>query len=263
MGLSAGGVCLKLGRKTILSEVGLQLQAGQLLALLGPNGAGKSTLLRVLSGSLAPHQGSVRLDGELIEGLDPRTLAMRRAVLPQQLPVAYGFTCLDVVMMGRVPHRGGASAGPVDRGFALDALSTLGMASFAQRRVETLSGGEHQRVHLARALCQLSSPPQGKTPLLLLDEPTSALDLAGQHRVLDLARSLARKGLAVVAVLHDLNLAARYADRVLLLKGGRLACPVGAPEQVLRPEVLESVYGLALERHELAGRSVFTPRVSL
>jgi iron complex transport system ATP-binding protein len=233
-----------------------------MLALLGPNGAGKSTLLRVLAGSLEPQEGSVCLDGEHLVSLEPRALAMRRAVLPQQLPVAYGFSCLDVVMMGRSPHRGGASAGPVDRGYALDALNTLGMASFAQRRVETLSGGEHQRIHLARTLCQLSSPPAGCTPLLLLDEPTSALDLAGQHRVLALARELTQRGLAVVAVLHDLNLAARYADRVLLLNRGRVACAVGSPEQVLRPELLETIYGLALERHELAGRSIFTPRVS-
>ena len=263
MGLSAEGVCLRIGREAILQDVGLRVQAGQLLALLGPNGAGKSTLLRILAGSLACHKGTVRLDGEYITTMDPRALAMRRAVLPQQLAVAYGFSCLDVVVMGRVPHRGGASARPVDRGFALEALRTLGMLSFAQRRVETLSGGEHQRVHLARALCQLSSPPAGATPLLLLDEPTSALDLGGQHRVLELAQSLAQSGLAVVAVLHDLNLAARYADRVLLLKGGHVACPVGTPDQVLRPELLESVYGLALERHELAGRSVFTPRVAL
>lgn len=262
MGLRVQGVAVRIGRKQILNEVSFEAKGGELIALLGPNGAGKSTLLRVLAGTCAPYRGQVVLDGVDLSTIPAQALARRRAVLPQHLALAHGFRCLDVVMMGRLPHRGGAAAGPVDRGHALNALATLGMSRFAQREVQTLSGGEHQRIHLARALCQLSTPPDRATPLLLLDEPTSALDLAGQHRVLELARSLALAGRAVVAVLHDLNLAARYAHRVLLLSGGRVAHPLGAPEQVLRPALLESVYGLPLERHQLAGRPVFTPRVS-
>jgi iron complex transport system ATP-binding protein len=177
----------------------------------------------------------VTLDGTPLDRFPPRELARRRAVLPQQASVAFALPARAIVALGRLPHDG-------DGGAVAAALGQAGIAHLADRAYPTLSGGEQQRVHLARVLAQLAGP---EGAYLLLDEPVAALDIAHQIAIVELARSLARAGIGVLMVLHDLNLAARVADRILLLRDGRLH-GIGPPGAILRPDMLEAVFGLRL-----------------
>ncbi len=238
--LRLDGVTVRVPGAVLLDGVTLDVPAGALTALVGPNGAGKSTLLRVASGERAPDAGTVTMvgaDGRMQPhaGAAPDDLARRRAVLPQESLLAFPFTSAEVAQLGRTPHRTGREADAESVARALDAV---GVAALADRRYPTLSGGEKQRVHLARVLAQLDS---GEAVLLLLDEPTNNLDLTHQHRVLEVARQMARRGLAVVAVLHDLNLAAQYADRIALLKRGRLVA-AGSPADVLTSDAIAEAF---------------------
>ncbi len=228
-------ITVAIGRTRLLDDVSLAVAPGTFVALVGPNGAGKSTLLRVASGERVPDAGTATLGADPVRSLPPDVLARRRAVLPQESLLAFAFTAFEVALLGRTPHHAGRDA---DARAALAALESAGIDTLADRRFPTLSGGEKQRVHLARVLAQLDGP---EAQLLLLDEPTNNLDLTHQHRVLDVARGLARRGLAVVAVLHDLNLAAQYADRVALLAKGRLVAE-GSPAEVLRPDLVQQAF---------------------
>ncbi|MCB9766287.1 MAG: heme ABC transporter ATP-binding protein [Alphaproteobacteria bacterium] len=253
--MRAEGVTVVAGGRRILDGVTLTLRPGELLAVVGPNGAGKSTLLRTLAGELRPAKGTVTLDGRPLPAWPPRDLARRRAVLSQSTRVAFAFTALDVVRMGRGPHVQGRER-PEDRRIAREALRRVGLEGFEERAVDTLSGGERQRVHLARVLAQIDG--DGPTRYLLMDEPTAAQDLRFQHEVLSCARARAAEGLGVLAVLHDLNLAARYADRVALMdRGVLLHCSI--PVEVLHPERLSAVYGLPLAVHRHLGHPLILP----
>lgn len=223
------------GRR-VLDGVSVEVGFGELLAIVGPNGAGKSTLLRLLAGSLAPWQGSVELLGRALSDFDRRALARSVAIVGQDNPVAFPFTVLEVVLMGRAPHLGPLSFESAhDLAVARAALDRLGLLALAERYIQELSGGERKRVVLARALAQ---EPQ----VALLDEPTAFLDLKHIAEIFAILKQLcAEQRLAVVATLHDLNAAALYADRVLLLKGGAtVAC--GPPERVFTSENLRAVY---------------------
>lgn len=227
--------------RDLLQSVTFGLGGGELLAVLGRNGAGKSTLLRHLTGELGKR--GVQLFGQPLREHAPADLARRRAALPQQTPLTFAYEVLDVVLLGRIPH--GRRETGEDREVARAALAQVGLPGFEHRNILTLSGGEQQRVHLARVLAQLWADPATPGPpprVLLLDEPTSSLDLAHQHATLRLARDLCAQGVGVIAVLHDLNLAAQYADRILLLSGGRVTA-LGTPEEVLTPELIEDAYG--------------------
>jgi iron complex transport system ATP-binding protein len=192
------------------------------MALIGPNGAGKSTLLRVLSGEIAPSGGEVKMAGRPLQAWTAKERARMRAVLAQDTVLTFPFTAFEVALMGRFPFNGG-HATRRDRDIALETLRYVDVAHLATRLYPTLSGGERQRVQLARVLAQLWEPQAGPR-YLLLDEPTSSLDLAHQHQALRGARRFAQDhGVAVLAVLHDLNLAAQFANRVALLSRGRLA----------------------------------------
>jgi iron complex transport system ATP-binding protein len=215
---------------TLLDGVDLDLAAGELLAVVGPNGAGKSTLL---AGDLRPTRGTVAYGGVPAADLPVAALARRRAVLLQEHRLSFPFSVVDVVRMGRAPWRA-TDADDADDAVVAGALAAGDVRHLADRRFPTLSGGEKARTAYARARAQ-------DTPVLLLDEPTAALDLRHQEMVLAQARHLARAGNAVVAVLHDLSLAAAYADRVLLLGGGRVRA-AGTPADVLRPDLLGEVY---------------------
>jgi len=236
--LALDNVTVTISGADLLCGVSLGIAAGTVTALVGPNGAGKSTLLAVASGERVPARGTVRLDGKPLAAYAPEALARRRAVLPQEAMLAFGFTGREVALLGRTPH---PTSRAEDERSALRALDAADVLHLAERRYTTCSGGEKQRLHLARVLAQLDGPDAS---LLLLDEPTAALDLAHQHRVLAAARRLAHaRGLAVVAVLHDLNLAAQYADRIAVLDRGRLAAE-GKPADVLTPDVLRAVFGV-------------------
>lgn len=234
--LQALQLCCQRGHRRILEQVELALEPGEVLVVLGTNGAGKSTLLATLTGELAPSAGQVLLDQRPLASWSAQERARRMAVLPQSSVLAFAFEVQEVVAMGRMPHASGQRR---DAEILREAMAAADVSHLATRSYLSLSGGERQRVHLARVLAQVwDSAEQG---CLLLDEPTASLDLAHQHLTLQQAREMASRGLAVLVVLHDLNLAARYADRLLLLHEGRV-CAQGSPWEVLQVERLEQVF---------------------
>jgi iron complex transport system ATP-binding protein len=242
MTLAAEFVTVRIGGRALLDDVSLAVAPGEIVAVAGENGAGKSTLLRVLAGDIKPRQGRAVMNGRPLDAWPLSERARLRAVLPQDTAVAFGFSALDVVLLGRYPHCDGAP-GSRDEAISRDALARLDVAHLADRDVTTLSGGERARVHLARVLTQLDDDTP-KQRYLLLDEPTASLDLAHQHLALGLARELAAKrGVGVLAVLHDLNLAAQYADRIFLLKQGRVVAS-GVPEAVLSEALVSFAFSV-------------------
>lgn len=243
--LEFSDVALRLGGRSILDGVSLEVPPAAVTAVIGPNGAGKSTLFRIAAGEVEPTSGSVLVGGRPIPGWDRVELARRRAVLPQASTLSFGFSVLEVVLLGRTPH---AASRAEDLRVAEAALAEVGLTGFESRSFLTLSGGERQRVHLARVLAQIW--PGNEDHLMLLDEPTSALDLVHQHGTLSLACRLAKRGVALAVVLHDLNLAARYASRIALMSEGRVVAE-GSPDEVLRPSVLEPVFKLPVDVLEL------------
>ena len=228
------------------------MNAGELVCVVGRNGTGKSTLLRVLSGELTPSEGIVTLDGAPLASLRPLALARRRAVLPQQGELAFSFSVRDVVAMGRTPHRGAPASEP-DAAIAAAALRAVDLAGREDERYDQLSGGEQQRVQLARVVAQ-AWPGADPAPVLLLDEPTSALDLAQVYATLALVRELTRSGCGALAILHDLNAAARFADRVVVLSRGRVAAH-GTPARVLDSGCLRDHFGVDAEVRHRGGRA--------
>lgn len=240
--------------RPLLGGVDFRAVRGKVTAILGANGAGKSTLLRVLSGDLAADAGEVRFDRRPLAEWRPLELARHRAVVPQSSPLNFPFTVLEVILQGRAPHLDGRERDVDDRA-ALAALEAVDLGRWAGRDYTTLSGGERQRVHLARALAQVGT--EGRNRFLLLDEPTSSLDLRHQHDILRIVRSFADSGGCVVVVLHDLNLCARYADKVCLLHYGRVL-GAGDTAAVMTPEWLGIAYGISVRRDELRGAPVFS-----
>ncbi|MET9486941.1 heme ABC transporter ATP-binding protein [Nocardia sp. NPDC006630] len=232
--LRARGVALERGGgRRVLDGVDFEVIAGQIVALVGPNGAGKSTLLDALAGELHPTEGTVELDGKPLTAWAPVDMARRRAVLPQNHTVGFPFTAREVVAMGRAPWAR-TERQDLDEQRIAAALAATDVEHLAGRTFPALSGGERARVALARVLAQ-------DTATLLLDEPTAALDLGHQEQVLHLARARATAGAAVVVVLHDLGVAAAYADRVAVLEAGRIAAD-GPPREVLTTALLTRVY---------------------
>jgi iron complex transport system ATP-binding protein len=248
--LEARDLTFATGGNTLLRGVDVAVRPGRVLVLIGPNGAGKSTLLRLLSGDLKPTQGQVLLDGNPLASFPPSELARRRAVVPQASALSFPFTVLEVTMLGvTVPGFGLSDAEA--RKAALDALASLDMADLRDRSYVHLSGGERQRVHIARALCQLAMPTwrNGQTRCFLLDEPTASLDLAHQTQVLAALRRQAEAGHAVLAVLHDLNLAAALADDIVLLARAQVVA-AGSAREVLRDDLLSDAYGCAVRTNQ-------------
>jgi iron complex transport system ATP-binding protein len=242
--------------RTLLALDRLAIRAGEFVAIVGPNGAGKSTLIRALTGEW-PARGRIELFGRALSDWDRRALATRLAVMTQASVLGFDFTVAEVVALGRLPHRGEsrASAGEA----VASALEALELGPFAQRSYLALSGGERQRVQFARVLAQLHGIEGERA--LLLDEPTSALDLRQQRSVLDLAWRAARSGACVVAVLHDLNLAARYADRICVIESGRLLADA-SPSHCLTEAMVARAFGLpvSIEPSRIDGLPVVLPR---
>ncbi|MER7742122.1 heme ABC transporter ATP-binding protein [Streptomyces sp. NPDC096538] len=245
------GVSVRLGGRPLLTDVGVRVRAGEVLALVGPNGAGKSTLLSVLAADITPTAGSVRVHGREAADWSPPELALRRAVLPQSATLSFPFTVEDVVRMGRAPWTGARPE--EDEAAVAEAMAATEVTAFAARPFSALSGGERARVELARVLAQ-------RAPLLMLDEPTAALDLRHQELVLRLCRERARAGDAVVVVLHDLGLAAAYAHRVAVLRAGRVAAD-GPPGEIFTEDLLTEVYDHPVEvlPHRCSGSVLVLP----
>jgi iron complex transport system ATP-binding protein len=246
----AVGLCYEVDGVTLVDRVSLEARAGEVFAVVGPNGAGKSTLLDLLAGELTPSSGTVELMGLDPARARPIDLARIRAVLPQQTVIRFAFRALDIVLMGRFALEGDEDDVTASR----RAMATTDSLDLEARIFPTLSGGEQTRVHLARVLAQ-------ETPILFLDEPTGSLDLRHQELAMATLRGLAGAGASVVVVVHDLNLAARHADRVALMSRGRLAA-VGSTGEVLTAATVEEVYGhpVAVIDHPASGAPIILPR---
>lgn len=254
--LCAENLAVQRGSKQVLGGIDLALQPGEVLGVLGPNGAGKSTLLDALSGELKPSEGCVTLDGKPLASWAGPERAQRLAILPQTSTLNFAFRVEDVVGMGRLPHATGRLR---DQQIIAEALAAADAGHLAGRNYLELSGGERQRVHLARVLAQLWPGASGQT--LLLDEPTSMLDPLHQHTTLQATRAIAASGVAVLVILHDLNLAARYCDRLLLLQAGRPHA-LGTPHEVLQAEPLRAVFELdvLVQHHPERGHPLIIAR---
>jgi iron complex transport system ATP-binding protein len=254
--LSARGVQVAYGSRLVVKGVSLEVRAGELWVVLGPNGAGKSSLLKACLGLLPLAGGQVDLLGQPLGAWGRRDLAQKVAWVPQDAEFDGGFSALDVVLMGRSPHqRGLALASESEVGLAHTVLGELGIQSLASRSTAELSGGEQRMVLLGRALVQ-------EPELLFLDEPTAFLDLRHQVEVLQRVRARVKRGLGAVAVLHDVNLAAAFADRVLLLADGEQRGQ-GEPQVLLSEESLEALYGVSMSVAQAAnGQWLYAPRLS-
>jgi heme transport system ATP-binding protein len=246
MTYAAQHISVRIGSATLLEDVSVEVRPGEIVALTGPNGAGKSTLISALAGAGRVTGGMVRLDGRPLAEHATAELALRRAVMSADDNVAFSFSAAEIAMLGRLPSHGGD---PTDADVRIvdDLLASVDCSSIAARVYWTLSTGERQRVQLARALAQVW-PADGVPSVdryLLLDEPTSSLDLAHQHLAMQLLRRQADAGIGVLTVLHDLNLAAAYADRVVLMADARVVAD-GSPVEVLRADLLEAVFDIPM-----------------
>lgn len=257
--LEAIGVSVSIGSKTLLHPTTCAFKPGQVTAILGPNGAGKSTLMSVLTGQRLPDAGHVQFQGHDLKDCSLADLAKVRAFVAQETQVAFDFTVREMVELGRYPHR--ALPSPDEASIPSLATQSTHVDHLQGRSLNTLSGGEKARAHLARALAQVWEATGSAQRWLLLDEPTAALDLQHQHRMLQLARTWAQsQGIGVVAVLHDLNLALRYSDTALVLANGQLLAQ-GKTSDVLSPERIGQVWGVAAHPVSRAGllQYVFEP----
>lgn len=233
--------------RSLLANCTCSLEAAKLHALIGPNGAGKSSLIKVLSGEANPHQGSLTLDGKTLGDWPRQALAQRRAVLSQANPLQFAFSAYQVVAMGRSPH---SSSARENLRLVQEALRILDCEDFAQQSYPTLSGGEQQRVQLARVICQVLKPENERLDgqILLLDEPTNALDVQHQYALMQHLQKLTQRGLSVLMVIHDFNLAAQYADELWLMHQGKLV-DCGPANQVLAQENIKNVFKVDSEIH--------------
>lgn len=245
--IAANGITVRRAGQTLLDDVSLLLKPGSFHCILGPNGAGKSTLLKAICGEITPDKGAVFLNARPVHAYAPLELAARRGVLSQHTELTFAFTTAEVVALGVAAQV--RSRALTDWALTDWALHQVGMAAKADQPYPTLSGGEKQRAHLARVLVQLRSHAaqegmgERQPQYLILDEPTASLDLAYCRQVLEIAVAAARSGLGVLAVLHDLNEAMRYADLVTVLAKGRVVA-AGAPVDVITADLVEAVYGV-------------------
>lgn len=234
-------VTIKAGNTAVVNAVSVDISCGDVLGIIGPNGAGKTTLLGAMSGDIELTSGSILTNGQPIGQIDARQRACQLAILPQLSSLNFPYTVEEVVALSRIPHCTGKQC---DRQIVKEALQAMDIMSLRERLYTHLSGGEKQRVQLARVMAQIwrSKDAPGRR-LLLLDEPTSALDLGHQQQLMQVVRRFANQGVAIVMVVHDINLAARYADTLLALSGGS-ALAYGRPRDVISAEVVKQLYAV-------------------
>lgn len=254
--LRAVNVTVAAGSAVLVDNVSIQAATAEVVGLLGANGAGKSTLLKACAGELETRSGSITLAGSDLRSLPASALARLRAVVSQSTELSFPFTAHEVVLLGCTVPGFKILRSPLERAATI-ALAEVGLSHVAGRRYTHLSGGERQRVQIARALCQLAAAQsfEHRPALLLLDEPTSSLDLAHQRLVLGRLRRFAECGNAVVAVLHDINLAAAYCDRLVIMKSGRVLAN-GAPMDVIQSKVLTKAYGCPIDANTIPEQSI-------
>jgi len=246
--LVAENVSFAYGADEVIGDLSVAVHSGEILGVIGPNGSGKSTLMRLLSGVLEPSRGSVRLFQRSLAECERRDVARAIAVVPQESSIEFPYSVTEIVLMGRSPHLGGfAFEGDRDLEVAHASMRRTGVEHLAPRSIHELSGGERQRVILARALAQ-------EAPIMLLDEPAAFLDIRHEVEIYDLLRDLQAEGKGIVTVLHDLNLAALYCDRVGLLCDGRFRS-LGPPDEVITYAAITEVYGteVYVDRNDITG----------
>lgn len=244
--LKASNLSLEIDGQTLVDDISLEVARGEVIALIGPNGAGKTTLLRLLSGDLTPTKGQVHLLDKALPDYSLKELALLRSVMAQAAALSFSFSSAQVVLFGRNPHIAKTGETYEDHEIVRGSLRDTEMLDFHDRDYLTLSGGEKSRVNLSRILAQ-------RAPLIFLDEPTASVDPRHQHRILRLARGLAKGGASVVMVLHDLNLAASYADRIGVIENGGLRA-IGSPNEVLSEALLSEVFQIGFHRLDVAGQ---------
>lgn len=235
--IEATGLHFKIGARNIVENVHFSAKPGEMLAVIGPNGAGKTTLLKLISKQLRAESGEIQINGKNLDDLTLEDLAKFRAVLPQSNYLNINLTVFEIALMGRYPHFK-SKPNASDLEITSKALKEMGMYAYKDRLIHQLSGGEQQRVQLARILAQIYQNPNG---ILLMDEPINGLDLQYQQIILDKARKLAKQGLTVLCILHDINLAAQYADQILVLKQGKRIA-MGSPEAILSEDLIFNTY---------------------
>lgn len=241
--LRGANIDLTLSGKSLLQNVDICLNPGRVTVVMGPNGTGKTSLLRVLTGDLPADSGRVSFNDRALQDWSPRERACMMAVLPQGSSLNFPFTVAEVVMLGRTPHSSGATR---DKEIVQEALKLVD-GDYLQDRIYTrLSGGEQQRVQLARVLAQIWEPVEPASQVLVLDEPTASFDLAHQQLMGETIRYLSQKGIAVLMVLHDMNLAINYADQIVMLSGGRVAA-MGTPAEVMQSAIINEIFGVEVD----------------
>lgn len=253
MSLIAKNISLQIGNKVLLEDINFAVHPCELVAIVGPNGAGKSSLFKVLTREYAFFNGTVELNGRAYTEWRPEQIALQMGVLPQSSGLNFPFSAYEVVLLGRLPHSSGRIR---DQEIALHALQLVDAEHLSNTSYLSLSGGEKQRVQLARVLAQIwEETPAFTERYLLLDEPTSALDLSHQHMILNQAKTMSQQGVGVVAILHDLNLAAEYADRIVMLKEGKVHTE-GAIETSLQPPLIEQLFDIKVDviKHPQSGK---------
>jgi iron complex transport system ATP-binding protein len=240
--------------RELLSDINLGVSAGEVVAVIGPNGAGKTTLLRAISQDLAPDSGQVMFNGKPLASMPARPRAQQLAVLTQQNPLTFAFTGFEVVALGRTPHSTGAT---LDTQICHAAMAALDVTHLRERLYPSLSGGEQQRIQLARVLAQIWRAEDAEVRLLLLDEPVTSLDIGHQHQLMQAVRAFAHSGVAVVMTVHDMTLAGAFADRIMALKKG--ACiAAGTPQQVLTEARINQLFDTQVRviKHPQTGKPV-------
>lgn len=251
--ISLKNITFAYGSRKILEDVSISASDGEFIAVLGANGAGKSTLLRIASGALRAKSGIVEINGLDVAKTAPRNLAKFRAVLEQESALDFDYTALETVLLGRYAHNMFPQNSPEDISLAEDCLKRVGMCGAENRLYTQLSGGEKQRIQLARALCQIGKNPRGK--ILMLDEPSASLDPAHAHAAMRAAKDLCERGAAVISILHDPNLAAAYATKIALLKDSKILS-FDTPEKSLTETLLGKTYNAPCKIFDIGGKKI-------
>jgi iron complex transport system ATP-binding protein len=229
--IKAKNIGYSIGNKFLVKDISLKILPKEFIVIMGANGAGKSTLLKMLAGSLQPTEGEILLDEKPLQQYSIEQLAVQRAVLSQHYNIVFPSAAKDIVMMGRYPYFN-INPTAADERIVLEAMQQMQVDMFAERDYNTLSGGEAQKVQMARVLAQIGKPEEAQGKILFLDEPVSHLDIKYQHQLLSVAKSLCNHDVSVVAVLHDINLAIKYADRIVFMKNGILISELNHPNEI-------------------------------
>ena len=249
MSIQANSIDINLNNRSILKDVSLSIEQGEILSVIGPNGAGKSTLLKSLAGDIKPNSGQISYDAKNIRDINIQERAFTRSVMSQLQAIAFDFSVKEIIEMGWV-SRGESLYASEFEDAVIEVVAKCGVESLINRNFNTLSGGEQRRVHFARTLLQLWRPSNSTDPkYLLLDEPTANLDLTYEVKLLNIVKKASLEGTGVMLVLHDLNLAAKFSDKIALLNKGSIV-KTGTPKEVLSSDILSGIYDIDIKVQE-------------